>query len=110
MVSAMRNATISIGRNVGSTPMHTDDWNSFRLDILSVLPTAPIFCGSGLGFYEGVKEESFTVIVDAERVDLDYLRACLQAFACQYGQECIALTVGEPELVAPQRNAVSRAS
>ncbi len=106
----MRNIVVSAGRNVGDKPMPDKQWAAFRLDILSLFPQR-LFYGVGVGTYEGTVEESFTVIAPCDTGDWHmessvnlrtrYIRATLQTLARQYGQECIAMTIGEPDLVTP---------
>src|SRR5688572_25182850 len=59
-----RTVTVSIGRNVGSTPMPAVEWDDCRRAVLDLAFTfgAVHFRGSGIGEYDGVQEESYTVV------------------------------------------------
>jgi hypothetical protein len=95
------NCIVSIGRNRGDRPMPRDEWSAFRLDVLSLFPER-IFVGTGIGEYDGAKEESMTIIAPwSTSYDAAYLRAVLKSYAQKYGQECIAVTIAAPELVTP---------
>lgn len=107
----MRNIVVSAGRNVGDEPMSAERWAAFRLSICALFPHR-IFTGTGIGEYEGAREESFTVVAPFTPGDwamsaspelyVRYVRAHLANLAKEYGQECIALTIAEPDLVTPE--------
>lgn len=94
-----RNVIVSIGRNVGDEPMSNERWIDFKLSVCSLFPQR-IFTGTGIGEYEGTKEESFSVIAPAP-TEVWFLRGVLRALAREYGQECIALSIAEPEMIGP---------
>lgn len=95
---------VSVGRSLpkGGT-LSWADWTSFTDHILDACHDfgEVVFAGSGTGFYLGNAEESYTVVVagasfsDADRNGLAY-------FAAAYGQDCVAVTLGNTDLVAPE--------
>lgn len=94
--------TVTVGRNIGNSPMAQEQWERFTTDVLRnvrVNTTHIYFVGFGNGNYEGVDEESFT-IVSSDPVGTGIaVRISLELLAHANRQECIALTIGETELV-----------
>lgn len=106
---ATSTAVISIGRNVGHLPMSSAKWHDFKRSIrestgVLSLDAIPVFEGSGHGVYDGMQEESYTVILANVRdKDVHALRRRLSILAGMFGQESIALTIGRTEFIAPER-------
>jgi len=99
--SEWKTGTISIGRNIGKEPMGESSWLRFKADIMDLADNGENkihFIGGGNGYYEGTKEESFTVVFGADVTDLAEIGRHLPAIAKKYSQEAIALTVGTTEL------------
>jgi hypothetical protein len=96
--------TVTIGRNVGLEPMVSPKWDAFCREVgeaLRVTVGRPDFTVRGPGgAWQGDPEDScvFTVI-DPDVSAVINLRRRLRFLALDYGQECIALTVGHSELV-----------
>ncbi len=101
------NVIISIGRNIGNEPMDDSRWASFCLKTHEIAQrhcTHIYFSGQGAGVFEGVVEESFTVIGEfVSNTDIvpgltnstDIVDE-LGRLAKAYGQEAIAVTFGTP--------------
>ena len=95
--------TVSIGRNVKGKPMSDALWQSFTTDILRNIRSntqAIYFVGFGDGTYGAETEESFTVISETPTTSAYCaISVSLSLFAEAYGQEAIAMTVGQTDLV-----------
>lgn len=106
----MSTIVISIGRNNGtlnpvpivkpgeSLPEAT--WRAFMHEILVAASQAGLvkhFTGVGTGVYEGAMEESWTAIYSADLDDeeIDSLSRSLALIGFRYGQDSVAVTVGE---------------
>lgn len=97
----LKTVVISIGRNIGKLPMGATAWDRFKADVMEVVDNGENkihFTGNGNGYYEG-REDSFTVIFNAEVTSLARIEQSLKPIAKKYDQEAIALTVGTTELV-----------
>lgn len=88
---------VSIGRNIGDTPMHIDGWDTFRSEVFDAVEKACStihFFGDGYGVYEGHEEESYTVIGTlADEYDMSLYRDCCD-LASKWFQDSIAITIG----------------
>lgn len=94
------------------TPMSDHDWTHFKHAVKYALNES-IGWGEpypethdGIGTWDGVTEEShkvtaFTATVMADDYSLKLLRDRLRQLAFDYGQQAIALHIGECELVEP---------
>ena len=104
--------TVTIGRNVGSTPMSDISWVTFERFVIDALQTAAhtsygaeeISVRKGMGAWEGEPEESITVtVLSPERMShyrLDDLKGRLALFCREYKQDAIALSVNvQAELI-----------
>jgi len=114
---------VSIGRNVGDQPMNAERWEAFRNETRRVVDTLAgpwVTSATGTGRFAGTLEETYVVVSDGSRLDQGFnpvgedddgeplgwwevrtrdLYAALGTLAAQYGQESIAVTIGEPEFV-----------
>lgn len=96
---------VSIGRNRGSEPMNSDDWQSFRLLVLDDLRLfgTIVFSGTGIGYWDGAYEESATFVLTLAETstgtDMAQLHAFLADDARDYGQVAVAVTTGTTYLV-----------
>lgn len=106
IISIGRN--VSIVRNVRPMPMDIQRWQNFQTEILTLAKecgTAVYFKGVGTGVYDGIEEESFTVIGEMRGVgpilamNVDFMRQDLADIAARFSQEAIALTFAEPEFI-----------
>lgn len=100
----------NIGRNVGDTPMSESAWQSFQHDVATTLFQAGarlddahgIISGTG-GEWQGEPEESahvWQLLTDTPSAHkLADVRHALGVLARDYGQDAIALIVGESALV-----------
>jgi hypothetical protein len=100
-----RTVTVTIGRNVGDVPMSEPAWLRFRDYVRLWLQSAllPDFLATydGTGEWQGVPEDSTTIVLSGvstcvQRADL---QVWLAATAAIHGQDAIALTIGDTELV-----------
>lgn len=101
---------VTIGRNVKAwgAPMHDGMWETFQ-DTISELMAAYaqeddfLEIHHGTGEWEGVPEDSTKVTLlrnePLEEHDLDAIRYRLRLEATLFGQEAIALTIGQSELI-----------
>lgn len=105
----MHTYTVTIGRNVGTTPMSDTDWRDAQTDIHQALRyvlgrTPSIESHYGTGTWDGVTEESVKVTALSEHGITDeaiaILRARLRVIAARYSQDAIALQMCESELIA----------
>ena len=106
----MYSYTATIGRNVGETPMSDLDWDQFRADVtadmhrFAVESAVHVECVEthyGKGVWYGVEEDSakITMLTTTQADNPGILRRYLSENARHYGQDAIALTIGECELV-----------
>ena len=104
------NLTISIGRNVGDTPLGIADWRDFRDDvhliacqISDAFPPAQIVqTGFVDGWWDGAHEESYTITianVNASRRYKSAVHAQLSTLCARYEQDAIAATWYRPSFV-----------
>lgn len=99
---------VSIGRNIGNEPMSDRDWIFFQNDVADVIRREGEMpeVHSGTGMWDGIRETSVHLTVYREFVTegMRYAyRQGLARLASHYGQDAIALTISEPELVSPGR-------
>lgn len=105
-----RTVTVTIGRNVadgrgGQGPMPEDRWQDFRTIVRQSLANnlAPDFSASydGTGEWGGVSEDSTTFIFSGvtSTTPAADVRSWLSYLARDFGQDAIALTIGDTELV-----------
>lgn len=102
-------ATVTIGRNIGDSPMLEGLWTEFRNDIketiLALTSHRDLHTMDALtsaGQYKDMMEESATYVFDIYLHGLNDLRPRLVKLASKYGQECIALVIGHTDLVGLQ--------
>lgn len=95
--------TVSLGRNIGNNPMTSAQWQRFtRLAKLAVAQhsLATHYVGVGSGIYDGMREESLTVVATVRVQRLKSLRDALRTLAVRFSQDSIALTVGTTEFLS----------
>lgn len=103
----MHSITVTIGRNMDNAPMRVGLWERFAedvtADLLAAVPSDIIETHYGKGVWDGAAEESckITVLRHSEPTGemLDALRAVMSENARVYGQDAIAITIGQSELV-----------
>lgn len=95
--------TVSIGRNRPGGELTEQAWLEFiRATDNAVRDTESdvYFYGSGTGEWDGVFEDSFTWVFETPvNGTLEWTRRALATLALFYGQESIALTIGETEFI-----------
>lgn len=100
---------VTIGRNVGDTPMSDARWSDFILsvkeDMIVALDTdkfSAIEVSEGVGEWGGVTEPNATITVrqhtQARDEQIERLRRYLSEDARHFDQDAIALTIGISEL------------
>lgn len=103
-------ATVTIGRNIGNSPMLDGLWQQFRDDVeIAILnnlnSTSELYTRDALtsaGQYKNMTEESSTFVFGIELAQLAQLRPLLYNLAGKYEQDCIALVIGHTDLVGPR--------
>jgi hypothetical protein len=98
----MQQLTITIGRNVGATPMSDDDWSNLKSAIDGIVsrivrPESDFGWFTGVGEWEGVSEESAIRVVllpygFPRATDLD---SALRIAAGVWSQDAIAWSLGD---------------
>lgn len=99
--------TVTIGRNIGDEPMSDKLWAEFRGDIEFTLnnydvPLSDRYTMDALtaaGRYGDISEESATYVFAADVRTIANIRPQLIKLARHYSQECIALVIGNTELI-----------
>ncbi len=114
--------TATIGRNISAAhpvrahqPMSITEWENFKFAVVEDMRAASetsdyqdpftLEVHAGIGHWEGRSEESVkvTLMRDKKLTDHAYaqLIGCLKFDAREYGQDAIALSVGESQLIEP---------
>jgi hypothetical protein len=103
--------TISIGRNAQSQddpgdqrPLDGHHWESFKAQVRTLLTevvdgTVHVDRARSTGLWAGRVEESATFVANIPQSALATLRAGLRLLAATWGQDAIALTIGQTEFV-----------
>lgn len=98
-----KTVTISVGRNVRSTPMRAREWQAFTSDVARLLEHygAVVYVdgATSVGTWGGVREASCTWVATLSGDKVKHLRARLAQLAGAYCQDAIAMTVGKTELL-----------
>lgn len=113
--------TVTIGRNVPShngEPMSALDWATFEDEVIEALTSAAwerqiafVEVHRGMGGWDGVTEESVKIMMALKSAlpeltedcrDLLSLRNSLRDLVAFYGQDALALSIGECELILSQ--------
>lgn len=99
-----RRSTVVVSVGCNTSPTHSldpDRWAAFKVDVSLTFGTAPVFTGEGQGWYEAgnYAERSYTAVW-SDVVWSEAERTYLGALAKKYGQESIAVTVGQTEFVS----------
>jgi len=116
--TSFRTATITIGRNItgtdesdSSTPLTYNSrlrqltrqsWMMFKRSVRNIAEeygTVTFVKSSGKGEYKGVKEDNYTVVFSIDTANINALKSCLSGFCQYFNQECIALTIGNTDLI-----------
>lgn len=102
----MQSVMVTIGRNVGNVPMSDETWDSFQNDVSAALyanvanDDSWLETSTGWGEWDGVRETNARLaLLAADTSHVDTLRATLATLAAKYGQDAVALAIGESELV-----------
>lgn len=99
------NITVNIGRNQGTEPMPTDEWEEFKAEVKAeVEVVANLFqYGEVTGYWEGQEETAYTVAgqLTTPPYNLKKLHHNLAGLARTFRQSAIAVTLGHPTFVEP---------
>lgn len=87
----MNTITVTLGRNIGSTPMSKKDWINFRIKVQHLFTELYVNAAS-VGVWQGVKEES-RVFVGTTPHDIETLERILARLAKEFNQDAIGLIV-----------------
>lgn len=95
----MHTLTITIGRNIGTTPMPADEWDAFQVDVATDVFAVtgrdmPDTRHYGDGIWDGVREESCIASwfdVDLSPVQHADIVRRMSEYARHYGQDSIAV-------------------
>lgn len=98
-----RTLVVSIGRNIGSEPMHHYHWTDFKADVWALLKDlgTVVFHGDNVGYT--LEEDAYTIIVDRPTGwgEVIWLHAEMGKLARKYYQDAIAMTVGDVRFIGP---------
>ena len=114
--TSYRTATITIGRNITGTSrtfakvdwetglrqLTKHSWMMFKRSVRNIAEeygTETFVKSSGKGKYNGIKEDNYTVVFSIDTANISELKSCLSGFCQYFNQECIALTIGETNLI-----------
>lgn len=92
----MTTVVVSIGRNVGSTPMVAPQWENFigRTESAVLDVNGTVYSRArGRGEWDGGSEDTFILIADVAASLVPFLANRLRTLASLYGQDAIGLTV-----------------
>lgn len=106
----MQTVTVTIGRNIGETPMRKREFDTFQsaaLAILSLHTTGQTWIETHIGqgtwlneAHDVIQEESAKItILGVESKDMAAIQLALSVLADTYEQDAIALSFGESVLV-----------
>jgi len=93
---------VTIGREVEGVPMSTERWNSFRLELTSLITTlgGTLWVNnSGIGIWDGGIEENHVVIGGLPPSQMTHFRAYAIRLGMKYQQQAIAVLAGISDLV-----------
>ena len=112
--TSYRTVTVTIGRNIrkgrrGNTiqelhgrSLTKHSWMMFKRSVRNIAEeygSETFVKSSGKGKYKGVKEDNYTVVFSIDTAKISELKSCLSGFCQYFNQECIALTIGETDLI-----------
>lgn len=100
--------TVSIGRNVGSTPLRQHEWDAFTSDVHGTLAnycdTFYVTAAESVGYWDGIAEDSRTWVAETDSPEApDALVRTLAIVARLYRQDAIAVTTGTTVLAGLQQ-------
>ena len=88
--------TVTIGRNIGSSPMDSKKWWNFQHSTLKICEIGKVyFAGSSdNGKWEGITEDNFNVVFSVVAGNIPQVKDELTKLKVEYEQDAIALTTG----------------
>lgn len=103
--------TVTIGRNVGETPMRMSDWEAFQEDVRTILgqemgqDSSWIETHYGEAERNGVREQSakITILDTLNASGIIRVRGPLGKVCAEYGQDAVVLSVGMSGLIYPTK-------
>ena len=107
----MNIAYVTIGRNIGSTPMSNDEWSQFKVSIdvacRATIGIPMVISGPG-GQWHGESEESAVFIVFEPNMKwAETLKNHLRKDCVSFQQDAIALAFGDSELISADLSIVA---
>lgn len=98
-----RTVTITVGRNIGTEPMHDCEWDELRTDLRALLArlgaTVHVDCAAGRGTWDGIEEENVTTVAGLDAGALDALATGVATLRDRFRQDAVAMTIGETVLI-----------
>lgn len=98
-----RTVTVTIGRNVGDTPMSPERWATFKnqvaWDVNISSRVVHVKRAASVGQWNGVSEDSATWVCECNDAGIAELVDRMARRAYAFEQDAIAVTVGETTLV-----------
>ena len=102
--------TVTIGRNIGSSPMDSQRWWNFQHRLLKIGEIGKVyFAGSSDsgkwememndGRWQGITEDNFNVVFSVVAGNIPQVKDKLTKLKVEYEQDAIALTIGSTELI-----------
>jgi hypothetical protein len=88
-----REATITIGRNIGNKPMSKRDWDSFKREVSEVFEVLYVNGAESRGVWQGVTETSAVFVGLLCVANEDVVSAKLAVLAKKYKQDAIGFIV-----------------
>lgn len=86
MANTPHTVALTIGRNIGATPMPAPRWDAFRAAITTTL-TITYGTGTGRGEWDGISEETFMAV--GVVLNIDAVRTRLANLAREFEQDAI---------------------
>lgn len=94
--------TVTIGRNIGKTPMASESWRRYCERTTAIMATYSetiYFVGKGSGGWQGTREQSFTIIASVSARQARAMQDELAELAITYSQDAIAIVKGHTAYV-----------
>lgn len=98
----LTSVAVTIGRDIAGTPMSADRWDSFRIELASLIAKLGGFLwasNSGVGLWDGCTEDNHVVIADLPQSKVPNLRAGVIPLGIKYQQQAVAILTGTSELI-----------
>ena len=87
--------TVTIGRNIGSSPMDSQKWWNFQQSLLKICEVGKVYFAGSSMKNEGITEDRFNAVFSLVVGEIPRLKRKLTTLKKTYKQESIALTIGD---------------